>query len=78
MPIPTKPLSPNVPVDGDAVRARRIELGETIVSFAPKIPMSVGYLSQIERGRRQRVSPPRFQQLATALGVEPDVLKAAA
>jgi hypothetical protein len=74
-------LPPSVKVDGAAVRARRIELGETIVSFAPRVPMSVGYLSQIERGRKpRRMSPPRFRQLAQALGMadRADELKAAA
>lgn len=80
MPNPSQPLSPNVPVNGDAIRARRIELGETITSLAPKIPLSVGYLSQIERGRRPRVSPPRFHLLVAALGLtkNSDSIKAAA
>lgn len=43
-------------------------LGETIVSFAPRVPMSVQFLSQIERGNRNP-SPPRFKLLASALGM---------
>lgn len=56
-------------VDGDAVRERRKRLGYTIVGFAPKVQISIGYLSQIERGTRQSVSPPTFSRLASALGL---------
>lgn len=73
-------LSPNVAVNGSAVRARRIELGENLKTFAPKVPVSFTYLSQIELGRRQRVSPLTFRRLVQALGMtdRADELKAAA
>ncbi|NJP33726.1 helix-turn-helix domain-containing protein [Micromonospora thermarum] len=67
--------SPNIEVDGAAIRELRKDLGETISSFAPKVPMSVGYLAQIERGDRPRVSPPNFRRLALALGVRPEKIK---
>lgn len=58
-----------VEVDGEAVRDKRKQLGHTISSFAPLAQISVGYLSQIERGHRSSMSPPAFQRLATALGL---------
>ena len=62
-----KPLPPTIEVDGNAIRARRIELGHTITEFADRADMSFQYLSQLERGDRKRVTPPRFQRLVSAL-----------
>jgi transcriptional regulator with XRE-family HTH domain len=59
-----------VAVDGDAVRNARKRLGYTITAMAPQVGVSVGYLSQIERGHRPNVSPPTFKRLATALGLD--------
>lgn len=67
-PSPTKTPT-GVEVDGDAVRDKRKRLGHTISSFAPLVEISVGYLSQVERGHRKTMSPPAFHRLATALGL---------
>lgn len=58
-----------VEVDGNALRELRKQLGYTITDLAPRVPMSIGYLSQIERGRRKAVSPPKFKELTAALGI---------
>jgi transcriptional regulator with XRE-family HTH domain len=67
-----------VAVNGEAVRERRKRLGHTITALAPQAQISIGYLSQIERGDRATVSPPTFQRLAAALGLAdtPEVLEA--
>lgn len=67
-PPPTK-VPTGVEVDGDAVRETRKRLGRTIISLAPEVGVSFGYLSQIERGHRPTVSPPTFKRLAEALGL---------
>lgn len=64
-----------VEVDGNAVRELRKDLGYTLVQFAPKVAVSWGYLSQIERGWRKRVSPPVFLRLVSALETYPDRIK---
>lgn len=66
-PMPKPPPHSSVEVDGAAIRRARQDLGQTITSFAPQVPMSVGYLSQIERGNK-RMSPPAFLNLVRALG----------
>jgi transcriptional regulator with XRE-family HTH domain len=63
------PANDTVEVNGAAIRARRKFLGQTLTALAPRVPMSVGYLSQVERGHRTRMSPARFRALADALGV---------
>lgn len=66
---PSRAAPANVEIDGDAVRDQRKRLGKSITDMAPEASMSVGYLSQIERGRRPTVSPKYFLQLAKALGL---------
>ena len=56
----TSPLPASIEVNGDEIRRRRMALGETLTSFAAKVGISYGYLSQIERGTR-RMSPPAVQ-----------------
>jgi len=65
---PPPPTPTGIAVNGTAVRERRKQLGHTISAFAPLVQVSIGYLSQIERGHRPTVSPPTFKRLATALG----------
>lgn len=62
-------LPSGVEVDGNAIRELRKQLGFTITGLAPRVPMSIGYLSQIERGTRKVVSPPKFRELVSALGI---------
>jgi DNA-binding XRE family transcriptional regulator len=68
----------NVAVDGAAIRKRRQEMGETVTSFAERVGCSFGYLSQIERGTRPRVSPAFFLKLTETLGyaANPDQIRA--
>ncbi len=66
-PPPASPLPPNVAVNGDAIRARRIELGFNLRTFAARATLSLQYVSQIERGNRPRVSPATFLRLVEAL-----------
>lgn len=61
---------PGVAVNGRAVRTRRKLLGLYMADLAAKCDISEGYVSHIELGRRQFVSPPVFAALCDALGVE--------
>jgi len=65
-----------VEVDGNALRELRKDLGYTITEFAPRVGISFGFLSQIERGHK-RVSPPVFRRLVSALEIQdnPDAIK---
>jgi transcriptional regulator with XRE-family HTH domain len=73
---PPKTTPTGVEVDGTALRELRKRLGYTVSEFAPLVPISFGYLSQIERGWRKSVSPPTFQRLVSALGIHnPDAIK---
>ena len=60
-------LSATITVNGDAIRQRRMALGLTLQGFAPTAQISYQYLSQLERGSRQRVTPPTFRRLVAAL-----------
>ncbi|ROO51429.1 hypothetical protein EDC02_6306 [Micromonospora sp. Llam0] len=51
-------------------------MGETITSLAAKVPMSYGYLSQLERRHRVSMSPPLFRRLAAVLGVDDREIRA--
>lgn len=76
-PMPQSPPHSSVEVDGAAIRRARQNLGQTITTFAPACGLSVGYLSQIERGHK-RMSPPAYLKLVQALGYgdRPDDLRA--
>lgn len=66
----------HIEVDGAAIRRRRHELGETITSLAPRVPMAAGYLAQLERGARISMGPPLYKRLCRALRVKTDALRA--
>lgn len=59
----------NVAINGDELRRRRQLLGETQKSFAEKAQVSDAYVSHLEAGRRQAVSPPAFVRICTVLGL---------
>lgn len=59
-----------VAVNGADIRRRRKLLGWTVTDLAARCDISQQYLSFIERGDRQRVSPPVFARLCDELGVE--------
>lgn len=56
-------------VDGTAVRKLRKRRGYSLTRLAPMVPMSISYLSQIERGHKTTMGPERFLRLAHLLGV---------
>lgn len=58
-----------VHIDGDQLRTKRKLAGHALVDFAALAEISFQYLSQIERGDRQSVSPPVFARICDALGV---------
>ncbi|MEO6086061.1 MAG: helix-turn-helix transcriptional regulator [Umezawaea sp.] len=58
-----------VAVNGTAIRAKRKLAGLYMAELAGKCGISEGYVSHIELGRRQAVSPPVFAALCDALGV---------
>jgi transcriptional regulator with XRE-family HTH domain len=64
-------------VDGKAVRKLRKRRGYSITRLAPLVPMSIGYLSQIECGRKRTMGPEKFNKLADLLGVadEPEKIQ---
>lgn len=59
-----------VEVDGERLRHLRKLAGHNLVTFAQKIEISWGYLSQIERGRRKNVSPEVFGRICDQLGLD--------
>ncbi|WP_080636009.1 helix-turn-helix domain-containing protein [Salinispora mooreana] len=61
-----------VEIDGAALRERRKLAGLTLTILAERAGLSLGYLSQIERGIKPTVSPPLFRRLADALDLEAD------
>lgn len=54
----------------------RIAAGLNALVAAEKAGISAAYLSQIELGRRCRMSPAKFNALAAALGVDREQLLA--
>lgn len=76
----TAPLPTTVAINGDAIRARRVELGDNLRAFADRVGLSFQYVSQLERGTRERVSPGTFRRLVDALDMAArvDELKAGA
>lgn len=58
-----------IEIDGARLRELRKMNGDTLVSFAPKCGLSDAYLSDLETGRRPRVSPPAFVRICDALGL---------
>lgn len=54
---------------GDTIRDLRIEQGKTLRYVAERVPMGLGYLSEIERGRKE-ISSEILNDLATALRID--------
>ena len=61
---------PAVEIDGAAVREARKQAGMTITMLAGRVGLTVGYLSQIERGTKPRMSPPAYLRLVEALQID--------
>lgn len=67
--MPTK-TPPSVLIDGAEIRRRRKERGLNLRPFAQLVDVTEGYVSHIESGRRNTVSPRVFGAICDALGVE--------
>ncbi|MEX3101182.1 XRE family transcriptional regulator [Streptomyces sp. V2] len=63
---------PTFPVDGAAVRKRRMELGMTQAMCADAASISRSYLAEIETGHRRAMRPPKYAGLRTALQIQLD------
>ncbi|MGK5681628.1 helix-turn-helix domain-containing protein [Actinoplanes sp. URMC 104] len=59
-------------IDGAKLRIRRQLSGQTMAGFAARCGIHVSYVSHIERGERDRVSPEKFASICDALGVAAD------
>lgn len=54
-------------VDGDAIREERMQAGLTQTQLARQAGISPRYVSHLENGTRNRMSPPRYIALRQAL-----------
>jgi transcriptional regulator with XRE-family HTH domain len=54
-------------VDGDAIREERMQAGLTRIDLARQAGISRRFLCHLENGTRDRMSPPRYIALRTAL-----------
>lgn len=59
-----------VEINGVKLRELRKLRGETLEEFAQRCAISFGYLSQIERGHRPRVSPHTFAAICDVLNLD--------
>ena len=72
MPNRTSIAPAGVEIDGYRLRELRKQRGETLEVFAARCEISFGYLSQVERRTRPRVSPPIFARICDALDIPAD------
>lgn len=66
----TEPISPTVQVNGRALRSARKAAGLDAMELAVKVGIDRSFLYHLERGSRSRMSPAKFNALASALGVD--------
>lgn len=64
------PSSAGVKIDGDELRRLRSLQGDDLKPFAAKADISFQYVSQLELGVRDSVSPSVFGRICQALGLE--------
>jgi transcriptional regulator with XRE-family HTH domain len=69
MPKRSPVVTSGVEIHGDKLRELRKQRGETLTEFALRCDISFGYLSQVERRVRERVSPPVFARICDALDI---------
>ncbi|MFC3454065.1 helix-turn-helix domain-containing protein [Amycolatopsis speibonae] len=62
---------PGVAVAGGELRRLRKLSGDNLEAFADKVGVSLQYVSQIELGARQYVSPRVFVSICDTLGIDP-------
>jgi transcriptional regulator with XRE-family HTH domain len=60
----------SIAINGAALREIRIRTGVAAVKLAKQLGISKAYMSQLEHGRRDRVSPELFVALCKALNIE--------
>lgn len=63
---------------GEVLRRVRKEAGKTLADVADILGVSISYVSDVERGRRDPWASERIHQLARGLGVDPAPLLQAA
>ncbi|TVL89832.1 helix-turn-helix transcriptional regulator [Streptomyces sp. SAJ15] len=63
---------PTFPVNGAAIRARRMQAGLGTGEAAGLAGISERYLNHLENGYRTRMRPKSYAALRTALGLAPD------
>lgn len=69
MPKRTSNVPAGVEINGGKLRELRKLQGDTLEAFAAKCDISFGYLGQVERQARPRVSPIIFVRLCDALAI---------
>jgi transcriptional regulator with XRE-family HTH domain len=76
----SEPTSAGVEIDGRKLRELRKLRGETLATFADQCGISLQYLSQLETGARERMSPPTYARVCEVLGLDDrrELLKVAA
>lgn len=67
------PISPAAATFGSRVRARRVELGLSQESLAPRCGVHWTFIGQVERGQRN-LSFHNILRLADGLGIDPATL----
>lgn len=65
-------------VDGRAIRAARSKAGLTVRDVAAEVGIGAAFLYHLEVGSRSRLALPKFEALATTLGVDRSELLAEA
>lgn len=68
------PRSPGVPINGAAVRAIRERTGLSVTALAIEATISTAFLSNIEAGRKPRVSPEVRERIRARLDVPLDAI----
>lgn len=63
---------PTFQVDGAAIRTRRKDLGMSLAQCADAAGLSKSYLTELEVGVKERMRPPKYAGLRTALNLQPD------
>jgi transcriptional regulator with XRE-family HTH domain len=66
----TQPEPAGVAIDGPEIRRRRKLRGWTVTQLAERASISQQYMSFIERGARDRVSPPVFNRICDAFDLD--------
>jgi transcriptional regulator with XRE-family HTH domain len=63
-------LRDNIPINGAALRIVRVRTGLGVAKLASEVGVSPSYISNLEAGRREAVSPTVFAALNRALRID--------